>query len=557
MKGFYFYYFYYFKEKNMNYLPKSLAVGFVLASFASASVLAAIHPVTGETLAEDQTFTYSLLDEFTSADPQIVEDVSGSAFARDLFEGLMNQDADGNLIPGVATGFTTNDAKDVYTFTLRDNAMWSDGNPVTAHDFVYAWRRLADPATASPYSWFAEIMALENVGAVLSGEASPDALGVTALDNHTLEVRLTASLPYFAAMTTHASTFPTPQWRVRTFGSDWTKPGNIVSNGAYVLTEHIPNERAVRERNTRYWNNDATILDKVVTLVINDENVDLTRYLAGELDKGTVPSGQYLRLKEEYPNQATSFPRLCTYYYTFNLSPSGQEAYQDVRVRQALSYAVDRSVVTEKILQAGQIQAFTFTPGATAGFEVPPVAFGQMSQDERNAKAQELMAEAGYGSDNPLSIELMYNTSEGHKKIAIAVQQMWKETLGVNTTLANQEWKTFLKTRGSQNFDVARGGWCGDYNEASTFLDLLTTPSGYNDGKFSNAEVDELMLEARTLSDATANYTRVEEILANEMPVIPVYHYSGVFMLKTNVKGWPYDNVEQNWYSRDLYKVAQ
>jgi oligopeptide transport system substrate-binding protein len=541
----------------MNYLPKSLAVGFVLASFASASVLAATHPVTGETLAEDQTFTYSLLDEFTSADPQIVEDVSGSAFARDLFEGLMNQDADGNLTPGVATGFTTNDAKDVYTFTLRDNAMWSDGNPVTAHDFVYAWRRLADPATASPYSWFAEIMALENVGAVLSGEASPDALGVTALDNHTLEVRLTASLPYFAAMTTHASTFPTPQWRVRTFGSDWTKPGNIVSNGAYVLTEHIPNERAVRERNTMYWNNDATILDKVVTLVINDENVDLTRYLAGELDKGVVPSGQYLRLKEEYPDEATSFPRLCTYYYTFNLSPSGQEAYQDVRVRQALSYAVDRSVVTEKILQAGQIQAFTFTPGATAGFEVPPVAFGQMTQDERNAEAKALMAEAGYGSDNPLSIELMYNTSEGHKKIAIAVQQMWKETLGVNTTLANQEWKTFLKTRGGQNFDVARGGWCGDYNEASTFLDLLTTPSGYNDGKFSNTEVDELMLEARTLSDATANYTRVEEILANEMPVIPVYHYSGVFMLKTNVKGWPYDNVEQNWYSRDLYKVAQ
>jgi oligopeptide transport system substrate-binding protein len=520
-------------------------------------VLAATHPVTGETLAEDQTFTYSLLDEFTSADPQIVEDVSGSAFARDLFEGLMNQDADGNLTPGVATGFTTNDAKDVYTFTLRDNAMWSDGNPVTAHDFVYAWRRLADPATASPYSWFAEIMALENVGAVLSGDASPDALGVTALDNHTLEVRLTASLPYFAAMTTHASTFPTPQWRVRTFGNDWTKPGNIVSNGAYVLTEHIPNERAVRERNTMYWNNDATILDKVVTLVINDENVDLTRYLAGELDKGTVPSGQYLRLKEEYPDEATSFPRLCTYYYTFNLSPSGQEAYQDVRVRQALSYAVDRSVVTEKILQAGQIQAFTFTPGATAGFEVPPVAFGQMTQDERNAEAKALMAEAGYGSDNPLSIELMYNTSEGHKKIAIAVQQMWKETLGVNTTLANQEWKTFLKTRGGQNFDVARGGWCGDYNEASTFLDLLTTPSGYNDGKFSNAEVDELMLEARTLSDATANYTRVEEILANEMPVIPVYHYSGVFMLKTNVKGWPYDNVEQNWYSRDLYKVAQ
>ena len=549
--------FYLIKEKYMNYLPKSLAVGFVLATFAASSVFAAgTHPVTGEALADDQTFTYSLLDEFTTADPQMVEDVSGSYFVRDLFEGLMNQDADGNLIPGVATGYTTNEAKDVYTFTLRDNARWSDGNPVTAHDFVYAWRRLADPATASPYSWFADIMALENVGAVMSGESPPEALGIRALDNHTLEVRLTASLPYFAAMTTHASTFPSPQWTVRTFGDNWTKPGNIVGNGAYVLTEHIPNETATRERNTMYWNNDATIIDKVVTLVINDENTDFTRWEAGETDKGAVPSGQYPRLKAEYPDEAISFPRLCTYYMTFNLSPSGPEAFKDVRVRQALSYALDRSVVTDKILQGGQIQAFTFTPGATAGFEVPAVAFGQMSQDQRNVNAKLLMAAAGYGPDNPLKFEYMYNTSEGHKKIAIAAQQMWKETLGAEATLANQEWKTFLKTRGGQNFDVARGGWCGDYNEASTFLDLMTTPSGYNDGKFSNAEVDELMTSARTMSDATSNYTRVEEIMANEMPIIPVYHYTGVFMLRNNLKGWPFNNVEQNVYSRDLYKVA-
>ena len=549
--------FFKFKEKYMNYLPKSLAVGFVLATFAASSVLAAgTHPVTGEALADDQTFTYSLLDEFTTADPQMVEDVSGSYFVRDLFEGLMNQDADGNLIPGVATGYTTNEAKDVYTFTLRNNARWSDGNPVTAHDFVYAWRRLADPATGSPYSWFADIMALENVGAVMSGESPPEALGIRALDNHTLEVRLTASLPYFAAMTTHASTFPSPQWTVRTFGDGWTKPGNIVGNGAYVLTEHIPNETATRERNTMYWNNDATIIDKVVTLVINDENTDFTRWEAGETDKGAVPSGQYPRLKAEYPDEAISFPRLCTYYMTFNLSPSGPEAFKDVRVRQALSYALDRSVVTDKILQGGQIQAFTFTPGATAGFEVPAVAFGQMSQDQRNINAKLLMAAAGYGPDNPLKFEYMYNTSEGHKKIAIAAQQMWKETLGAEATLANQEWKTFLKTRGGQNFDIARGGWCGDYNEASTFLDLLTTPSGYNDGKFSNAEVDELMTSARTMSDATSNYTRVEEIMANEMPIIPVYHYTGVFMLRNNLKGWPFNNVEQNVYSRDLYKVA-
>jgi oligopeptide transport system substrate-binding protein len=358
-------------------------------------------------------------------------------------------------------------------------------------------------------------------------------------------------------MTTHSSTFPSPEWVVRTSGNDWTKPENIVSNGAYVLTEHIPNERSVRERNSMYWNNDATILDKVVGLVINDENVDLTRYLANELDKGTVPSGQYIRLKQDYPNQATSFPRLCNYYMTFNMSPSGPEAFKDVRVRQALAYALDRSVITEKILQAGQINAFTFTPGATAGFDVPSVAFGQMTQDQRNTNAKLLMAAAGYGSDNPLKFEYLYNTSDSHKKIAIAAQQMWKETLGVEATLANQEWKTFLKTRGGQSFDMARSGWCGDYNEASTFLDLMTTPSGYNDGKFSNSEVDALMAEARTLDNPTANYTRVEEIMANEMPIIPVYHYAGVFMLKTNVKGWPYNNVEQNVYSRNLYKTAK
>ena len=542
----------------MSYFAKSLAASFVMASIAAAPVLAAgTHPTTGEALADDQTFTYSMLDEMSSLDPQIVEDVNGSAFSRDLFEGLMNQDADGNLIPGVATGFTTNDAGDVFTFTLRDNAVWSDGKPVTAGDFVYAWRRLADPETASPYQWFISVMGLKGGSAVTSGDADPSTLGVTAIDDHTLQVELDVPLSYFAATTTHASTFPSPAWVIAEHGADWTKVGNLVGNGAYVLTEHIPNERSTRERSTTYWNNDATILDKVVALVINDENTDLTRYLAGELDKGTVPSGQYLRLKEEYPNQATSFPRLCTYYYSFNMSESGQEALKDVRVRQALSYAVDRSIITENILQAGQIDAFTFTPGATAGFEVPEVEFGALSQDERNAKAVELMADAGYGADNPLTIDLLYNTSEGHKKIAIAVSQMWKQTLGVEATLANMEWKTFLETRGAQDFDVARGGWCGDYNEASTFLDLLTTPSGYNDGKYSNAEVDSLMTDAKTAADPSGNYTRVEEILANEMPLIPLYHYTGVFMLKETLKGWPYSNVEQNWYSRDLYKVAE
>ncbi|GLQ16316.1 peptide ABC transporter substrate-binding protein [Maritalea porphyrae] len=527
------------------------------AMVGGAAYADAMHPVTGEKLAADQTFTYRLLDGIPTLDPQLNEDVSGSDILRDLFEGLTNQDADGNTIPGVAESWEASEGNTVYTFNLRDNAKWSNGDPVTAHDFVYAWRRAADPATASPYSWYIDLMSIKNGSEVLAGDVAPDQLGVEAVDDHTFKVTLSQPLPYFVAMTTHATVFPTHQATIEAHGDQWTRPENMVSNGAYKLTEWVLKERTTRERNEMYWNNDATILDKVVTLVINDENVALTRWRAGELDRTEVPSGQYPRLKEELPDEAHSFPRLCNYYYTFNLSDSGPEAFKDVRVRKALSYAVDRDVIVENVLQGGQFPAYTFTPGATAGFDVPNVDFANMTQAERDAKAKELLAEAGYGADNPLKFDMLYNTSEGHKKIATAIAAMWKQKLGVEAVLANMEWKTFLETRGNQDFQLARGAWCGDYNEASTFLDLVTTPSGYNDGKYSNAEVDKIMADAKTSSDTSAGYTRVEQILADEMPVIPVYHYTGVMMLKKNLKGWPFGNVEQNWYSRNLYKVAE
>jgi oligopeptide transport system substrate-binding protein len=515
------------------------------------------HPVTGEALADDQTFTYRVLDEHSSVDPQVVEDVSGSEIVRDLFEGLYNQSADGDLVPGVATGHDVNDAKDVYTFHLRADAKWSNGDPVTAGDFVYAWRRLIDPELASPYSWFGELMSIENAGAILAGDMPTSDLGVSAVDDHTLEVRLTSSLPYFPLMTTHASTFPSPQSVIEAHGDAWTDPDNIVSNGAYVLTTHIPSERSVRERNPMYWDNANTIVDKVVALIVNDENVALTRYFSGEFDRTEVPSGQYPKLKAEYPDEAVSFPRLCNYYYTFNLSENGPEAFKDVRVREALSLAVDRSIITEKVLQGGQVDAYTFTPAATAGFTVPDVASAAMSQADRDARAGELLAEAGYDASNPLAFDMLYNTSEGHQKIAVAMSQMWKQKLGVEVTLANQEWKTFLETRGNQDFALARGAWCGDYNEASTFLDLVASASGYNDGKFANARVDELLAAAKTSADPQPMYTEIEQIIATEVPVIPVYHYAGVYMLDTDLGGFPIQNVEQNWYSKDLYKIAE
>lgn len=535
---------------------KTLASWLVATTMLASPLLAAgTHPVTGEALADDQTFTYRVLDEHSSVDPQVVEDVSGSEIVRDLFEGLMNQDENGNLVPGVATGFTTNDSKDVYTFTLRDNAKWSDGTPVTANDFVYAWQRAVDPELASPYSWYMELMSIENGSEILAGEKPITDLGVTAIDDHTLEVRLTTALPYFPQMTTHATTFPTPQHVIAEHGKDWTKPENIVSNGAYVLTEHLPNERSVRERNSMYWNNDATILEKVVALVINDENVALTRYLAGELDRTEIPSGQYPRLRESNPEEATVFPRLCSYYYNINLTESGHPALQDARVRQALSLTLDRDIITERVTASGQFPAYTFTPEATAGFNVPDVASAGMSQAERDAMAKDLMAEAGYADG--FEVELIYNTSEGHKRIAIAASQMWKQKLGVEVTLANQEWKTFLETRGNQNYQIARAGWCGDYNEASTFLDLVNSGSNYNDSAYSNPEVDELLASAKLMDDASDIYTEVEQIIARDVPIIPIYHYTGAYMLDTDLANWPVGNVEQNWYSRNLYKVAE
>ena len=532
------------------------ATAIALALGATAVTAADVKLGAGEKLAADQTFTYRDLDEFSSLDPQVMEDTSGSNFARDLFEGLMNQDADGNLVPGVATGYDVSADKMTYTFHLRD-AKWSNGEPVTAGDFVFAWERAVDPALASPYAWFMELMSVENASDIIAGDKPITDLGVKAIDDHTFQVKITQPLPYFPQMTTHATTFPVPKDVVEKWGKDWTSPEHIVSNGAYVLKEHIPNERSVRVRNHMYWNDAKTVIDKVVVLIINDENVALTRYLAGELDRTEVPAGQYPRLKKEYPDQAISFPRLCNYYYTFNLSDKGPEAFKDVRVREALSLAVDRDIIVDKILAGGQIPAYTFTPAATAGFEVPDVAIAGMTQKERDAKAKELMTAAGYGPGHPLSFDLMYNTSEAHKKIAIAVSQMWKQKLGVQAKLTNLEWKVYLNTRSNQDFDLARGAWCGDYNEASTFLDLLTTNSGSNDGKYSNAQVDKDMAEAKTSSDPQPLYTDVEKIIAKEVPVIPVYHYAGVYMMNPELRAWPVKNVEQNWYSRDLYKVEK
>ena len=528
----------------------TLIVAFSINSNAANPILK-----NGQELAEIQTFTYRLLDEIPTLDPQLNEDSEGFDVLRDLFEGLLNQDSQGNLEPGVAKQFQATDSNRTFIFELREDAKWSNGEPVTAHDFVYSWRRAVNPATASPYSWYVELATVKNASNIIARNKSPEKLGVRALDDFTLEVRLEQPLPYFPEMTTYATFFPVHQATVETHGAKWTKPENMVSNGAYVLTEHVPNEYHSRERNPHYWNNEVTVIEKVIGRVVNDENQALTRYFADELDYTGIPSGQFPNLKEKYPNEATSVPILCTYYYAINHTDSTNPALKDVRVRKALSYALDRNLIVNLVLKGGQYPAYSFTHRATAGFTMPEIDYAKMQQSELDSEAKKLMEAAGYGPGNALKLKLIYNTSESHKQIATVVSQLWKQKLGVVTELQNFEWKTYLDIRRTQQFDIARSAWCGDYNEASTFLDLMTTVSTSNSGRFSNAEVDRLMKESKTLSNPQDNYTKVELILADEMALIPIYHYTSVFMLKPQIKGWSYDNVQQLWYSKNLYRV--
>ena len=531
------------------------AVAAAALSLAAGAQAAGTHPATGEALARDQSFTYRLLDQFPTLDPQLNEEVAGFHVIRDLFEGLLSQDADGRLVPGVATSYAASDGNRTYVFTLRETARWSNGDPVTAHDFVYAWRRAADPATASPYGWYLELTQIANAKAILAGEKPPSALGVRALDDRRLEVRLDRPLPYFPAMTTYATLFPAHRATVEAHGAKWTAPGNMVSNGAYVLKEMVVNEFHTRVKNPLYWDADRVILEKVTGLVINDVNQALTRYRAGELDHlEPLPPGQYPALKKALPDEASSVPRLCSYYYAINHSASGNPALRDVRVRRALSLAVDRAVIVDRLLKGGQWPAYNFTHLKTAGFRMPEIDYAKLTQRRRDAEARRLFEESGV---RDLTLKLIYNTSESHRQIATVIGQMWKQKLGVRTTLANFEWKTYLNIRKNREFDIARSAWCGDYNEASTFLDLLTTTHGANDGGYSSPRVDALMRDSKTAEDPSGIYVEVETVLARDMAIIPIYHYANTFLLKSDIRGWPYNNVENNWYSKNLYRVAK
>ncbi|GGB34533.1 peptide ABC transporter substrate-binding protein [Oceanisphaera marina] len=521
----------------------------------TASTLAADVPA-GIALAKQQHLVKDNGAEPATLDPHKTEGVPGANVQRDLFEGLVTSGPNGETLPGVAERWETNDNKR-FVFHLRANAKWSNGEPVTARDFEYSFKRAIAPDTASPYAWYLEIPTIVNASAILKGEKEPTTLGIKALDEHTLEIQLEQPVPYFVTMLSHTTTYPIYRPAVEQHGDNWTRPGNLVSNGAYTLSSWRVNEKIELVRNTHYWDNEHTVIDQVDYLPITSQNAAMNRFLAGELDlTNEIPIEHFKRLNKDHPESVSITGYVGTYYYTFNTQ---KPPFDDVRVRKALSYAIDRDIIARLVMGQGELPGYTLTPEIVDGFTPPRLDWANWTQAERNARALALLDEAGFNKQNPLKFELLYNTSENHKKVAVAVASMWKKTLGAEAELVNQEWKTYLDTKTQGNFDVARAGWIADYNEASSMLDLQQTTHGNNDGKYSSLQYDELMKATRSIVDAdarNAKYTQAEEILAADMPIAPIYQYVTARLVQQRLGGYP-NNPLNNLYSKDMYIKAE
>ncbi|MDE1462467.1 peptide ABC transporter substrate-binding protein [Spartinivicinus poritis] len=541
---------------KFNKLPKLIATAIATAFIATGSGLSyptmAAEVPAGVELAKDQTLIRGIGAEPGSLDPQKVEGTPGGYVVRDLFEGLVTEDPYGKIIPGQAESWTVSNDKKVYTFKIRDNANWSNGDPVTAHDFVFAFRRAVDPKLGSNYAWYMELMGIKNASEAINGKVKPFELGVKAIDAKTFEITLAKPLPFFIKTLAHYTTYPVHQKTVEKYGEKWTQPENMVTNGPYKLTKWVVNERMESVRNKHYWDDKKTVINNVAYLPIESSNAELNRYKADEMHlTHTIPEDHFRNLKKTIPDEIKVHGIVATYFYVFNTK---KKPFDDVRVRKALTLAIDRNIVTDKILGMGQIPTFSLTPPYVDGFEAPENPYASMSQAERVKKAKLLLAEAGINENNPLKFEVLYNTLESHKKIALAAASMWKKNLKhVTVKLLNQEWKTFLETKKQGDFTVARYGWNGDYNEASTMLSILTTSSGANDGKYSNAKYDKLLSQSATAKNPNKFYQQAEAIIARDMPILPLYHYVSHVLLKQNVGGYANANPLDNIYSKNLY----
>ena len=507
---------------------------------------------SGTERAAGQTLRQGNGAEPQTLDPHRAEGVSASNILRDLFEGLTIEAPDGSVIPGVAESWDISADGRVYTFYLREDARWSNGDPVTAEDFQYGLQRSVDPATLSQYSSILE--PIENAAAIISGDQPATALGVDTPDAFTLVIRLNRPTPYLPGLLTHSTTYPVHKASVEQHGSQFARPGRLIGNGAYRLDEWVVQSHIKLVRNEHYRDNANTTIDVVYYYALENQDTELKRYRADELDiTYEIPYKQLAWIRDNLPDQLVISPYLASYYYGFNMTrpPFAGNA----NLRRALSLAIDRTIITERITGAGEIPAYSWVPPVTGYTRAEPI-WSTWSQEERESESRRLFAEAGYSPDQPLMIELLYNTSANHKRIAVAIASMWKKVLGVETRLLNQEWKVFLATRQSkETTQVFRGGWVGDYNDAFTFSQLMHSDNGMNHSGYINSSYDALIVRAAEESNPELRarlLTQAEGILLGDVPIIPIYFYVSKHLVKPWVGGRR-PNIMDHHYTKNLY----
>ncbi|HHC4813867.1 ABC transporter substrate-binding protein [Klebsiella michiganensis] len=537
------------KTQKYNHITRVLvAVG--LFSMVIPALAAQVPP--GTALAEKQELVRNNGSEPSSLDPHKVESDVENNIISDLFEGLVSVSPTGEIEPRLAEKWENKD-NTVWTFHLRPGVTWSDGTAITAQDIVWSWQRLVSPLTASPYASYPGNMHIVNGAEIAQGQKAPETLGVKALDDATLEVTLTQPNAAFLAMLAHPSLVPLDKVLISRYGDKWTKPEHMVTSGPYKLSQWVVNERIVAERNPRYWDNAHTVINKVTYLPISSETADVNRYKAGEIDiVYTVPINQFAQLKKTMGDQLDVSPQLATYYYEFNTT---RPPFNDPRVRRALNMALDKDIIAEKVLGQGQRPAWLISQPDIGGVKLHNPEYASWPRDKRIAEAKKLLSEAGYNETHPLVFNLLYNTSESHQRIAIAASSMWKKNLGVEAKLQNQEWKTMLDAMHTHNFDAVRYAWIADYDDAATFLNNFRTGDSENTSQYSNPAYDEALRNAAKASDTTARgkfYQQAEDLLGQDVPAIPVYHYVRTHLVKPWVGGFTPDKLGY-YYTKDMY----
>ncbi|WP_432480575.1 peptide ABC transporter substrate-binding protein [Moraxella sp. ZY200743] len=485
-------------------------------------------------------------------DPQKSSDVGSGNIIRQMFMGLTASDADGKTIPSAAESWESADQK-VWVFNIKQGLTWSNGEPLTAHDFVYAMQRLTDPKTGAPYGEYLVDAKVKNAKAVSLGKAQVDALGVKALDDHTLQITLDEAVPYLPDLMLLPVTYAVPKSVIEKHGDKWIEPANIVVSGAYKLKEWMVNSHLTLERNTAYHDNANTKIETVSFLPIQGAN-EINRYKAGELDiTAGIPPEQFAKIKSEHPNEVDTTPRLCSFYIEYNMN---KPQFSDPKVRQALTMLVNRDTITQQILGRGEISSYQFTPEIINGMKRIDPAWASLDAKGRTEQAMKLLSEAGYSTSKPLQFELLYSTSESAKRLTTAIASMMKQQSDgvVDVSTINQEWKTSLDTRRQGKFDSALAGWCADYNEPSSFYNMLRTNNGNNTGKYQSAAFDQVLDKTLMVANDEERkqlYYEAESILQKDNPGIFLYVSVYNRLVKNNINADSLADPLNGWLVKD------